>query len=994
MDDTGNMKLCRTWLNGAQHFVDFCIAELFRQKLDPTLSLMKARVRCSSAISEYYMQMRHTKQALWWLHRAMNSGVPTEDAFLYPQHLNAAMIFSDIGNHKSALFHGRTALAALGKKTSTDRDGEHQRNEALANCYVGNALDQLERYDEATPYFIASMDAMGYVCEQEECDAASDPLVAFVVDSFNLAKEREQERDELDRFYPLAADNIVEKRNKYFQEVESLLEEDRIRLLFRTLRKKIDPSQISAPTPRNVIKEQSKFFSLHDNTTRKETRKEMKERDEKNTNPTDRERKAWLDEIPPESPALRHLAETRAATHSFVSDIEHAHAEVLKDEGTVTRIMPVLFDEAYYRGILGVQPVVMVPGIKVKDPNMQVIEDCLRGTILQVESTLTQEKEERKSKTWSVSAFFAIGRLKLRCRLWRKAALASANARGQAYGFGNNECGQLGLGTQSRVSDPVLFPHLLKYFSAPRALGITKVACGATHVLAVVKGGGLYSWGDNEHGQCGHALETEFVTTPRHIESLRGERMSNIACGGSFSVALTAKGEVYAWGCNDHSQLGRGSPTQAPQPLPEKISTFEGFPIKSIACGDEHTACTDAAGNGFTWGRGDMGQLGNGEQKDESHPFWCHTLAHGATGVSCGADFTLFLTQRGEYFACGNDRQGQLGTGVLRGTGIGAIQFSMRVCFLPNFQEVRKIACGFYHTLILTSRGEVYTTGLGKSYQLGNGKSIERQSIPHVVEGIRTHKIVDIAAGTQHSMCLSEKGVLIVWGDGDNGQIGTSRKSIPSPHVLSYLRGTSIKQIACGYEFSIFLTGRPTTLEALCAQMDSMIVAKPVAKPSSDLDEPKVKTRIKASQNMFLSLQQWLQKSSDTSGNAFQDEETARYFESYLRRIDLGELLDFERSIATFETMEPVDRFFEARSIMTEYFDEESEVIHKLPITKEQRYAVKNEIVAGRAPKTLFKECGDTVREALQSVFPNFVRSEEGQQVPGLHRKAKLMGIV
>ena len=65
--------------------------------------------------------------------------------------------------------------------------------------------------------------------------------------------------------------------------------------------------------------------------------------------------------------------------------------------------------------------------------------------------------------------------------------------------------------------------------------------------------------------------------------------------------------------------------------------------------------------------------------------------------------------------------------------------------------QIRAIACGSKHTLILAVDGSLYTFGCGLMGQLGhkNSKNINR---PKLVEAFGTKKIKLIAAGANHSI--------------------------------------------------------------------------------------------------------------------------------------------------------------------------------------------------------------------------------------------------
>ncbi len=73
------------------------------------------------------------------------------------------------------------------------------------------------------------------------------------------------------------------------------------------------------------------------------------------------------------------------------------------------------------------------------------------------------------------------------------------------------------------------------------------------------------------------------------------------------------------------------------------------------------------------------------------------------TNVACGRDFTFISTAKGHLYSCGNNLYGQLGT---------SLRTKFRNHFtkipLPANERVSHIACGAYHTIILTEEHHIY----------------------------------------------------------------------------------------------------------------------------------------------------------------------------------------------------------------------------------------------------------------------------------------------
>lgn len=50
------------------------------------------------------------------------------------------------------------------------------------------------------------------------------------------------------------------------------------------------------------------------------------------------------------------------------------------------------------------------------------------------------------------------------------------------------------------------------------------------------------------------------------IEALKTKRIRDIACGSSHSAAITSSGELYSWGLGEYGRLGHGDNTTQLRP--------------------------------------------------------------------------------------------------------------------------------------------------------------------------------------------------------------------------------------------------------------------------------------------------------------------------------------------------------------------------------------------------------------------------------------------
>lgn len=61
---------------------------------------------------------------------------------------------------------------------------------------------------------------------------------------------------------------------------------------------------------------------------------------------------------------------------------------------------------------------------------------------------------------------------------------------------------------------------------------------------------------------------------PRLIEALKTKRIRDIACGSSHSAAITSSGELYSWGLGEYGRLGHGDNTTQLRPKLVRVTRF------------------------------------------------------------------------------------------------------------------------------------------------------------------------------------------------------------------------------------------------------------------------------------------------------------------------------------------------------------------------------------------------------------------------------------
>lgn len=252
------------------------------------------------------------------------------------------------------------------------------------------------------------------------------------------------------------------------------------------------------------------------------------------------------------------------------------------------------------------------------------------------------------------------------------------------------------------------------------------------HSVAVSEFGSIYVWGSNNYGQCGLENEAgcDFFSLPKLVKTLATDHVVQVACGQFHTLALTNSGDLYSFGANMYGQLGLGSENEKVT-KPTLVKSLQGIPIAHISCGANHSFILSTSGSIYGFGKNIFGQLGIGDIVSRPFPTHVKTLRNQKVRyISCGDEYSTFLTHDGGVFTTGLGSFGQLGHGTY-----GNEVLPRKVLELMG-TTVSQIACGKRHTMtFLPSRNKIYGFGLGGCGQLASGKDYNKSSLPQACTG-------------------------------------------------------------------------------------------------------------------------------------------------------------------------------------------------------------------------------------------------------------------
>jgi alpha-tubulin suppressor-like RCC1 family protein len=196
---------------------------------------------------------------------------------------------------------------------------------------------------------------------------------------------------------------------------------------------------------------------------------------------------------------------------------------------------------------------------------------------------------------------------------------------GTVMAWGDDSFGKLGIpASRSDCGERGISPCTPTPTRIPGLTGVTAIATGSSHTLALLEGGTVMSWGSNNTGELGDGTE-DWRESPVAVQALSG--VVAVSAGESHSVALLADGTVEDWGMNWFGQLGTGSntgPELCSQHAPEiPCSTVPlvvpGLNhVTQVAAGGAQTLALRQDGTAMAWGYNENGELGFGSFGPES----------------------------------------------------------------------------------------------------------------------------------------------------------------------------------------------------------------------------------------------------------------------------------------------------------------------------------------------------------------------------------------
>jgi len=285
------------------------------------------------------------------------------------------------------------------------------------------------------------------------------------------------------------------------------------------------------------------------------------------------------------------------------------------------------------------------------------------------------------------------------------------------YAWGANDKGQLGLSEALGVTkdSPVQIPGS---WSSMAGTGN-----GPQNQFGIKTDGTLWAWGKNEHGELGLGNKT-YYSSPVQIP---GTTWAYVVSDWNFTAATKTDGTLWAWGKNNYGQLGQNNQTDysSPKQIP---GTTWGTTADKMSTNDYSIRAIKTDGTLWAWGQNTQGELGQNNRTNYSSPkqipgtTWIHLSSSGKTDK-----YSAAIKTGGYLFTWGDNSKGQLGHN-------NRTQRSSPVMVSGQFWN--GIGAGKFSMFGTKTDGTLWSWGYGNRGQLGlNAPNNSQRSSPTQIPG-------------------------------------------------------------------------------------------------------------------------------------------------------------------------------------------------------------------------------------------------------------------
>eukprot|EP00475_Leptophrys_vorax_P023127 TRINITY_DN3153_c0_g1_i1.p1 TRINITY_DN3153_c0_g1~~TRINITY_DN3153_c0_g1_i1.p1 ORF type:complete len:528 (+),score=150.97 TRINITY_DN3153_c0_g1_i1:104-1687(+) len=283
-------------------------------------------------------------------------------------------------------------------------------------------------------------------------------------------------------------------------------------------------------------------------------------------------------------------------------------------------------------------------------------------------------------------------------------------------------------------------------------------------------------------------------------------QFNSVGAGWAHTILRDVHGRLHSVGTGSNGRLGLGSTVDITSFT--EIKELEN--VSSFAVADNHNVAL-SGGKVYTWGDGTWSKLGHDDVDDKLVPAVVKAFEGiEIVQVAAGGYHSLAVSSSGELFAWGWGKGGRLGVPPspeieTDSTWVEPLPKSVK---FPDGVKIVKAAAGQSSSAAISSEGHLYTWGSGRWGALGLGLSEDDQILPVIVESLKNEQVVDISIGDSHMIVFTKSNKVYTWGRNDYGQLGrTEQKQDGVPAEVVFPEGGVTAFVAAGKSHSLAVVG-------------------------------------------------------------------------------------------------------------------------------------------------------------------------------------------
>jgi alpha-tubulin suppressor-like RCC1 family protein len=217
---------------------------------------------------------------------------------------------------------------------------------------------------------------------------------------------------------------------------------------------------------------------------------------------------------------------------------------------------------------------------------------------------------------------------------------------GQAWTWGNNNYGQLGINNYTSFNSPV---QVVGNHSFVRVMG------GSDNFYGIKETNVIWGWGRNDFGQLGNNSTTN---NPSPVQIVGNHSFIQIRTSGYHCLAIKENGTVWSWGVNSWGQLGTNNVTNYSSPV-QIVGNHSFIAITAEFNGSSYGLKID--GSIWAWGYNNYGQLGTNNATNYSSPVQI-VGNHSFVALSSSSGVCRALKSNGSVWSWGYNVEARCGT--------------------------------------------------------------------------------------------------------------------------------------------------------------------------------------------------------------------------------------------------------------------------------------------------------------------------------------------